>query len=1153
MPSASSSGNQDQRISLPSFKEAKGEEPLLNPVPKPPFPCEKSPASRENHEVNVEDATQIQAPPSMASIGEEYEKQRQLVLPEPVASSRASYLESKKSKKSIFGREDQSKTEAVPGAFGTPPQRVWAHRFRRKIAKENKATAVRVTDARQEKILENTIANSDSLGGTNTQFSRAAAGAALASERRAKLEAAKKTSPQQNRLLPGQDGEQFASAAAGSAPTLGKRGFLKRNLGEKARVAKAGLISFKFPPPRGSTSFSRAAIGAALATGRTIEKKKAKEVSLPQPVIFLPPSGTTSFSREAAGAALAAGQTREKTEAEEAPLTRPTMCPPSLGNTSPFSKAAAGAALASNRKRSAAERSKTNDRFTVRPAGLLVDASGRTKGRRLFVQIHSPLPWQPEAEQEPSTLYTRPQHRSTGGATNVAQGRSTDTTSTQVTHDSSRFNSSTRPMTTIHEQEEKQSDDGLSSENGSSSIQMANYERIDGEDIENPSTEEVDNATTTTSSAMAPSLEDEPLAVASPVDDPPSRRDLMEAEPVDLEAATERNRKFLRRMGTAFLTGLVFVVAAALLVTYIVGGFDAPVDREDSVQTSAPTTQPTQAPTTMVPTSPWSLLVNPSSATISALNVPGSPQSLAYQWLEDYPGVVDLPMWRKEQLFALVSIYHSLNGENWPLEPGRDWKHVDRHECDWWSDAFIEYSQICDPTCRYIPVGTTNDTICDLDGRYLHLGLTNIEGLDGTLPAEVTLLQSLEVISLRGHDLSGSPSFLPLAVARLQQLPHLQYIRFGSNRIVGTVPSRLGYCPSLKELDLSGNDLNGTIPMDLLELSLLETLSFWSNVLTGTIATEFGLLTVLKELDLGLNSLSGTLPSELAELTSLQRLIITSAMACCRPVFQNLTGTIPSEYGALTMLQEFDLSGCDFSGELPSEIGRMVSMRNFSLTGNSLTGGLPSEIWHMSLLERFDLRSNELNSTITSLIGLLSSLVYLGLSWNDLRGSIPSEVGLLTRLTNLELRINDLSGTIPPEIGAITLLEDDLDLQRCDLTGTIPSEVGRLTQIAVLWLSNNDLEGTIPSEVGLLTALTGLRLQNNPCLQGTIPTELGLLTNLWDAELWGLSLSGTVPSELCAVESVDIWVTCIGLSCHSECEYCNCDRRPKKNCSRLQE
>ena len=109
-------------------------------------------------------------------------------------------------------------------------------------------------------------------------------------------------------------------------------------------------------------------------------------------------------------------------------------------------------------------------------------------------------------------------------------------------------------------------------------------------------------------------------------------------------------------------------------------------------------------------------------------------------------------------------------------------------------------------------------------------------------------------------------------------------------------------------------------------------LNLGGNELTGSIPSEIGNLTNLTVLYLDGNSITGSIPPEIGNLTNLITLGLDD---------NQLTGSIPPEIGNLTNLQELGLSWNQLSGEIPSEIGNLTSLRGIWVDVNQLTGEIP--------------------------------------------------------------------------------------------------------------------------------------------------------------------------------------------------------------------
>ena len=312
---------------------------------------------------------------------------------------------------------------------------------------------------------------------------------------------------------------------------------------------------------------------------------------------------------------------------------------------------------------------------------------------------------------------------------------------------------------------------------------------------------------------------------------------------------------------------------------------------------------------------------------------------------------------------------------------------------------------------------------------------------------------------------------------------HVNAINLSDNNLSGTIPTGIGVFSNLVSLNLDHNSITGEIPLEIGNLTNLGELNLWINKLTGNIPTELGNLANLTVLDIGYNQFVGAIPSTLGDLSNLEHIWLNN---------NQLNGEIPLELGNLSNLQMLGFSTNQFSGEIPRELGSLNNLIYLSLFSNSLTGTIPAEIGDLSNLTKLYLHDNQLTGSIPAELGNLTNLQILYLYTNKLTGSLPIELQNCSNLTNLIASTNQLSGTIPAEIGNISTLQY-LSLRNNQLTGIIPKEIGNLPNMYYLSVSNNMLEGDIPSDFVNLTNIQELYLDNNAFSNGI---ELSSLINL---------------------------------------------------------
>ena len=112
---------------------------------------------------------------------------------------------------------------------------------------------------------------------------------------------------------------------------------------------------------------------------------------------------------------------------------------------------------------------------------------------------------------------------------------------------------------------------------------------------------------------------------------------------------------------------------------------------------------------------------------------------------------------------------------------------------------------------------------------------------------------------------------------------HLDLCGPGGNNLRGSIPAELGDLTALEELRLSNNFLTGPIPPALGRLNALEVLRLSNNALGGPVPLELADLGNLEELRLHQNRLTGDLPRDLRLVTNLRRLRIEDNAGLCAP------------------------------------------------------------------------------------------------------------------------------------------------------------------------------------------------------------------------------------------------------------------------------
>ena len=154
------------------------------------------------------------------------------------------------------------------------------------------------------------------------------------------------------------------------------------------------------------------------------------------------------------------------------------------------------------------------------------------------------------------------------------------------------------------------------------------------------------------------------------------------------------------------------------------------------------------------------------------------------------------------------------------------------------------------------------------------------------------------------------------------------------NNLQGSIPLSLVKCENVVDLDLSKNNLNGTISYQVIGLSFSSiSLDLSANKFTGVLPTKVGNLINLEHLDISENMLFGKIPTSLGSCVKLEYLPMRSNF------FQ---GVIPSSLESLRGIQLLDLSKNNFSGNIPNFLERFIYLQLLNLSYNNFDGEVPT-------------------------------------------------------------------------------------------------------------------------------------------------------------------------------------------------------------------
>ncbi|CAN6465617.1 unnamed protein product [Victoria cruziana] len=271
------------------------------------------------------------------------------------------------------------------------------------------------------------------------------------------------------------------------------------------------------------------------------------------------------------------------------------------------------------------------------------------------------------------------------------------------------------------------------------------------------------------------------------------------------------------------------------------------------------------------------------------------------------------------------------------------------------------------------------------DARALVNFSANGAGVQGTIPPFVGSFSSIYSFNLAYNNLTGglpgslSGSSLQMFWLNNQKGPKLSgcidvlanmtdlvQVWLHSNAFTGLLPD-LTALTSLTDLNLRDNRLTGPVPNSLVSLRALKNISLSNNLLQGSVPVFHGDVGV--DNDPKLNRYCLPAPGD-CDQRVIVLLSIASAMAYPADLADSWLGNNPcggwagitcNPKGNITVIN-FQNRG--FSGTISTDFGKISSLQRLVLSNNNLTGRIPKEIADLPSLVYLDVSNNFLSEKV---------------------------------------------------------------------------------------------------------------------------------------------------------------------------------------------
>ena len=280
-------------------------------------------------------------------------------------------------------------------------------------------------------------------------------------------------------------------------------------------------------------------------------------------------------------------------------------------------------------------------------------------------------------------------------------------------------------------------------------------------------------------------------------------------------------------------------------------------------------------------------------------------------------------------------------------------------------------------------------------------------------------------------------------------------MRLTSNNLSGTIPYELGQMSNLRQIDLHSNKLTGTIPQELGDIDVLNSIVIYSNNMVGTLTDNSGVCSLRYD-------------AELLELWV--DCGIQCPESCC------------------TKCTETSTSGNHSQDKIRSELikNRVNSISSKVLSDDTQSARSDALYWMTNDdTTNLDVDSDEFRDRYI----LVLFYFYQTSMWTNGEETWTTRnkhhcywYGIVCdankNVVSVELPSNNLSGEIPYEFGQMSHLKK-INLSSNNIGGTLPTEVLNLNSLTSLQLYSNHIEGSVLDSSAVCTQSADIWLDCN--------------------------------------------------------------------------